>query len=312
MIQDAEMVTGAFPGRKPNRLAGVAKGAIDFARAKPLGAISAIAIFALFVIAIFGPLFQPYDPDDLFVGKINTAPNREFWFGTDNLGRDVLSRTIAGTRISLYVGVVAVLVATSIGATIGLISGYYAGAFDILVQRVIDALQAFPALILALGIIAVRGPSTNNSLLVISVVLIPGGARIVRGAVLSAKENIYVDASRALGASNFRIMFRHILPNVTAPIIVNASILLGAAILFEASLSFLGAGGKATDPSWGAMISGRAGSGVNTVLDYQQWPWLAVAPAAMICAAVFSFNLLGDAIRDVMDPRLRGTGGRLG
>ena len=312
MIQDAEMVTGAFPGRKPNRLAGVAKGAIDFARLKPLGAISAIAIFALFVIAIFGPLFQPYDPDDLFVGKINTAPNREFWFGTDNLGRDVLSRTIAGTRISLYVGVVAVLVATSIGATIGLISGYYAGAFDILVQRVIDALQAFPALILALGIIAVRGPSTNNSLLVISVVLIPGGARIVRGAVLSAKENIYVDASRALGASNFRIMFRHILPNVTAPIIVNASILLGAAILFEASLSFLGAGGKPTDPSWGAMISGRAGSGVNTVLDYQQWPWLAVAPAAMICAAVFSFNLLGDAIRDVMDPRLRGTGGRLG
>ena len=312
MMQDAEINAGAFPLRRENRLASVAKGAMNFARAKPLGAISAIAIFALFVIAIFGPLFQPYDPDDLFVGKINTAPNREFWFGTDNLGRDVLSRTIAGTRISLYVGVVAVLVATSIGATIGLISGYYAGAFDILVQRVIDALQAFPALILALGIIAVRGPSTNNSLLVISVVRIPGGARIVRGAVLSAKENIYVDASRALGASNFRIMFRHILPNVTAPIIVNASILLGAAILFEASLSFLGAGGKPTDPSWGAMISGRAGSGVNTVLDYQQWPWLAVAPAAMICAAVFSFNLLGDAIRDVMDPRLRGTGGRLG
>ena len=312
MIQDAEVVTGAFPVRTQSRLAGIAKGAMSFARAKPLGAISAFAILSLVVIAIFGPFFQPYDPDDLFVGKINQAPSGEFWFGTDNLGRDVLSRAIAGTRISLYVGVVAVLVATSIGAAIGLISGYYAGTFDILVQRVIDALQAFPALILALGIIAVRGPSTNNALLVISVVLIPGGARIVRGAVLSAKENIYVDASRALGATNMRIMFRHILPNVTAPIIVNASILLGAAILFEASLSFLGAGGKPTDPSWGAMISGRAGSGVNTILDYQQWPWLAAVPAAMICAAVFSFNLLGDAIRDVMDPRLRGTGGRLG
>ena len=312
MSQDAEIVTSAFSVRTQNRLVGVAKGAVNFARLKPLGAISAFAIFSLFVIAIFGPLFQPYDPDDLFVGVINQAPSGEFWFGTDNLGRDVLSRAIAGTRISLYVSVIAVLVATSIGATVGLISGYYAGIFDILVQRIIDALQAFPALILALGIIAVRGPSTNNALLVISIVLIPGGARIVRGAVLSTKENIYVDASRALGASNMRIMFRHILPNVMAPIIVNASILLGAAILFEASLSFLGAGGKPTDPSWGAMISGRAGSGVNTVLDYQQWPWLAAVPAACICIAVFSFNLLGDAVRDLLDPRLRGTGGRLG
>ena len=241
----------------------------------------------------------------------NESPNLDHWLGTDNLGRSVLSRAIYGARISLYVGILAVLISTGTGTVIGLVTGFFEGALDFIVQRFIDALQAFPALILALGIIAIKGPSIQNALFVIAVVLIPTTARVVRGTVLSLKQNAYVEASRALGASNYRVMFRHILPNAMAPVIVQASILLGATIIFEASLSFLGAGAKPTDPSWGAMISGNAGSGVNAIHDYEQFPWLAITPAVLISLSVLSFNLLGDAVRDVLDPRLRGGGGRL-
>ena len=202
-------------------------------------------------------------------------------------------------------------ISTGTGTVIGLVTGFFEGPLDFVVQRFIDALQAFPALILALGIIAIKGPSIQNALFVIAVVLIPTTARVVRGTVLSLKQNPYVEASRALGASNYRVMFRHILPNAMAPVIVQASILLGATIIFEASLSFLGAGAKPTDPSWGAMIRGNAGSGVNAVHDYEQFPWLAITPAILISLSVLSFNLLGDAVRDVLDPRLRGGGGRL-
>ena len=243
--------------------------------------------------------------------EANESPNLNHWLGTDNLGRSVLSRAIYGARISLYVGILAVAISTGTGTVIGLVTGFFEGTLDIIVQRFIDALQAFPALILALGIIAIKGPSIQNALFVIAVVLIPTTARVVRGTVLSLKQNPYVEASRALGASNYRVMFRHILPNAMAPVIVQASILLGATIIFEASLSFLGAGAKPTDPSWGAMISGNAGSGVNAIHDYEQFPWLAITPAILISLSVLSFNLLGDAVRDVLDPRLRGGGGRL-
>ncbi|MCH8190135.1 MAG: ABC transporter permease, partial [Chloroflexi bacterium] len=269
------------------------------------------AIFSILVIAIFAPLIAPFEHDQLFVGGRAESPSWDHWLGTDILGRDVMSRVIFGARISMYVGFVAVIISTAIGAFIGLVTGYFQGALDLIVQRFIDAINSFPPLILALGIIAIRGASINNALIVITIVLIPGAARIIRGAVLSVKQNAYVDASLALGATDQRIIFRHILPNVVAPIIVNASILLGAAILFEASLSFLGAGAKNTDPSWGAMISGRAGTGVDQTLDFQLWPWIAIVPAASISIAVFSFNLLGDALRDLLDPRLRGSGGRL-
>ena len=243
--------------------------------------------------------------------EANESPNLNHWLGTDNLGRSVLSRAIYGARISLYVGILAVAISTGTGTVIGLVTGFFEGPLDFIVQRFIDALQAFPALILALGIIAIKGPSIQNALFVIAVVLIPTTARVVRGTVLSLKQNPYVEASRALGASNYRVMFRHILPNAMAPVIVQASILLGATIIFEASLSFLGAGAKPTDPSWGAMISGNAGSGVNAIHDYEQFPWLAITPAILISLSVLSFNLLGDAVRDVLDPRLRGGGGRL-
>ncbi len=305
------MQAGTLVLPKRNGAAALLKGAIAFARSKPLGFLSAVAIIGVLVIAIFAPWVAPYGHDELFVGPSHEAPSADHWLGTDNLGRDVMSRTFFGARISMYVGFLAVMISVAAGTLIGLVSGYLEGKLDLILQRLIDALQAFPALILALGIIAVRGPSINNALAVISIVLIPGTARVVRGAVLTVKQNVYIDASRALGASNSRIMFRHILPNVVAPIIVQASILLGGAILFEASLSFLGAGGKPTDPSWGSMVSARGGSGVDSTAQFRDWPWLAIVPAAAISLAVFSFNLLGDAIRDVLDPRLRGGGGRI-
>lgn len=282
-----------------------------FARHKPLGFISAVIIIGLLVIAVTAPWISPFDPKAVFVGPVNQGPSSHHWLGTDNLGRDVMSRAFFGARTSMYIGFVSVIISTIVGTVIGLTSGYFEGKIDLLSQRFIDALQAFPALILALGILAVRGPSQNTALFVISVVLVPGTARVVRGTVLSTKQNVYVDAARAVGASDTRIMFRHILPNVLAPIIVQASVLLGGAILFEASLSFLGAGVKETTPSWGSMISGRPGTGVNSVLDFRLHPWLAAVPAAAISMAVFSFNLLGDAIRDVIDPRLRGGTGRI-
>ena len=303
---------GALAPVKEHWALGILKGLASFAREKPLGALSAFVIFSITIIAIFAPLIAPYGPTDPFVGPRAASPNSDFWLGTDVLGRDVMSRAFYGARISIYIGFVAIGVSTAIGTVVGLVSGYFEGKLDLIIQRIIDAIQAFPALILALGIIAVRGASLQNALLVITIVLIPGTARIVRGAVLSTKQNVYIDASKALGASDSRIMFRHILPNITAPIIVQASILLGAAILFEAALSFLGAGGKIDDPSWGAMVSGRAGSGVDDPSDFRLYPWIALVPSVAISLSVFSFNLLGDAVRDKLDPRLRGGGGRLG
>ncbi|MBI3742663.1 MAG: ABC transporter permease [Chloroflexi bacterium] len=282
-----------------------------FARHKPLGFLSAVIIIGLIVIAVFAPLVSPYHYKHVFLTPNARGPSWHHWLGTDNLGRDEMSRVFYGARVSLYVGFLSVLFSTAVGTVIGLVSGFFEGLFDLLAQRFIDALQAFPALILALGILAVRGPSQNTVLFVIGIVLIPGTARIVRGAVLSTKQNVYVDSARAVGASNTRIMFRHILPNILAPIIVQSSVLLGGAILFEASLSFLGAGVSVTTPSWGSMISGRPGTGVQSSIDFRSFPWLAIVPSAAISMAVFSFNLLGDAVRDILDPRLRGGGGRI-
>jgi peptide/nickel transport system permease protein len=287
------------------------RGAVWFARNKPLGFLSSVIIIGLIVIAITAPWISPHPYKAVFVGPVFGVPSWHNWLGTDNLGRDVMSRAFHGARVSLYIGFLSVLFSTAAGTIVGLVSGYFEGKFDLVLQRIVDALQAFPALILALGILAVRGASQNTALMVIGIVLIPGTARVVRGAVLSTKQNVYVEASRALGASHLRIMFRHILPNVAAPIIIQASVLLGGAILFEASLSFLGAGVSIDTPSWGSMISGRAGTGVDSSVDFRAAPWMAAVPAAAISLAVFSFNLLGDAIRDVMDPRLRGGGGRL-
>lgn len=268
---------------------------------KPLGAVSAAVIVALVLTAVFADVLAPYDPLYAQPEQRLAPPSQAHPFGTDDIGRDVLSRIIYGSRISLWVGLLAVGIGTAVGMVIGLVCGYWEGRLDLVLQRVMDAIQAIPGLILALAIVSVLKPNTTNAMIAIAMVIIPGNARIVRGAVLSAKQNRYVEAAQAMGCQHPRIIGQHILPNVTAPILIIASIWLGNAILIEASLSFLGVGTQPPDPSWGLMLSstGRA--------FMEQAPWLAIFPGLAISLAVLAFNLFGDTLRDAWDPRLRGT-----
>jgi peptide/nickel transport system permease protein len=272
----------------------------NFMKHKPLGAGAASIILLIVFTAIFADVLAPYDP--LFTRpEIRLAPpSWQHPFGTDDIGRDVFSRIIYGARISLWVGLLAVGIGTLAGTIIGLICGYWEGRIDLVLQRFMDALMAIPGLILALAIVSVLKPNTTNAMLAIAVVIIPGNSRIVRGAVLSAKQNPYVESARALGCGNARIIASHILPNVTAPILIIASIWLGNAIFIEASLSFLGLGTQPPNPSWGLMLSstGRA--------FMEQAPWLAIFPGLAISLAVLGFNLFGDTLRDIWDPKLRG------
>src|SRR5213594_4148441 len=269
---------------------------------KPLGAAAASIILLIVFTAIFADVLAPYDP--LFTHpEIRLAPpSWQHPFGTDDIGRDVFSRIIYGARISLWVGLLAVGIGTFAGTIIGLICGYWEGRLDLILQRFMDALMAIPDLILALAIVSVLKPNTTNAMLAIAVVIIPGNSRIVRGAVLSAKQNRYVEAAQAMGCRHPRIIMTHILPNVTAPILVIASIWLGNAILIEATLSFLGVGTQPPTPSWGLMLSstGRA--------FMEQAPWLAIFPGLAISLAVLGFNLFGDTLRDAWDPKLRRQG----
>jgi ABC-type dipeptide/oligopeptide/nickel transport system permease subunit len=271
-------------------------------RRKPLGMASAALLLLLVFTAIFAPVLAPYDPLATQPEIRLAPPSWAHPFGTDDIGRDVLSRVIYGSRISLWVGLLAVGIGTLAGTIIGLVSGYWEGRLDLILQRVMDAVQTIPGLILALAIVSVLRPSTTNAMLAIAVVIIPGNSRIVRGAVLAAKQNRFVEAAQAIGCRDFRIIATHILPNVTAPILIIASIWLGNAILIEASLSYLGVGTQPPTPSWGLMLSstGRA--------FMEQAPWLAIFPGLAISLAVFGFNLFGDTLRDAWDPKLRNQG----
>jgi ABC-type dipeptide/oligopeptide/nickel transport system permease subunit len=250
--------------------------------------------------AVFADVLAPYDPLAAQPEIRLAFPSWEHPFGTDDIGRDVLSRVIYGSRISLWVGLLAVGIGTVAGMIIGLLCGYCEGRTDLVFQRIMDAIQAIPGLVLALAIVSVLTPNTTNAMLAIAMVIIPGNSRIVRGAVLAAKQNRYVEAAQAIGCRHPRIILTHILPNVTAPILVIASIWLGNAILIEASLSFLGVGTQPPTPSWGLMLSssGRA--------FMEQAPWLALFPGLAISLAVLGFNLFGDTLRDAWDPKLRG------
>ena len=268
-------------------------------RRKPLGAASAALLVLIVFTAIFAEVLAPYDPLATRPEIRLAAPSWEHPFGTDDIGRDVLSRVIHGARISLWVGLLAVGIGTAAGMIIGLLCGYCEGRVDLIFQRVMDAVQAIPGLVLALAIVSVLRPNTTNAMLAIAIVIIPGNSRIVRGAVMSAKQNRYVEAAQAVGCRHPRIILSHILPNVTAPILVIASIWLGNAILIEATLSFLGVGTQPPTPSWGLMLSstGRA--------FMEQAPWLAIFPGLAISLAVLGFNLFGDTLRDAWDPKLR-------
>lgn len=271
------------------------------ARKKPLGAISVVVIVVMLFAGIFADVVAPFDPLEAHVIDRLQGPSFTYLMGTDNLGRDVFSRVIHGARTSLLVAIPAVAIGVGIGSLIGIMSGFLGGWFDLIVQRFLDASQAIPSLILALAVIAVLGAGIDKVIYVIAFIAIPWNGRVVRGAVLAIKENQYIDAARAVGASNWRIMFRHILPNVVAPILVLVSVLLGAAIIIEASLSFLGLGVPPPSPTWGGMLSREGRTFMEKV------PTLALFPGMAISIVVLAFNMLGDTLRDIWDPRLRGS-----
>ena len=255
--------------------------------------VSAIVILC----ALFADLIAPYDPTVQDYLVLTMPPSIEHPLGTDDLGRDVLSRIIYGSRVSLQVGIIAVGIAVTFGVTLGLISGYVGGLVDDVIMRFSDSVQAFPALILALAITAALGPSIGNAMIAIGFVSTPGFARLTRGQTLSMRERDFVSAARVLGVSPLKIMFGHIWPNVTAPIIVQATLMMASAIVTEASLSFLGVGVKPPTPSWGAML--RTGSQYLEVA-----PWIAIAPGVAIFVTVLAFNFVGDGLRRALDPRL--------
>lgn len=250
-------------------------------------------------MAIFAPWLAPYDPTLVDPQIALEPPSGSHWIGTDDLGRDVLSRVIWGSRISLAVGVIAVGIGFVVGVGLGLAAGYVGGLFDLLAMRAIDALLAFPALILAISITAALGPQIENAMIAIGVVAIPLYTRLTRGQVLSVRERDYVTAARTVGARPLRIVLRHIFPNVTNALVVQATLSVAFAILAEASLSFLGLGAQPPTPTWGGDVNYS-----QRWLSNFMW-WMSVGPGVAIFLAVFAFNFLGDALRDALDPRLR-------
>ena len=232
----------------------------QFCRRKPLGAIGGFIVLVLLIMALFAPWIAPYKYDETIPGARMKAPGAQFWMGTDNLGGDVYSRVVYGASVSISVGFGAVLLANVLAAFIGITSGYFGGAYDICVQRVVDAWQSFPFLVVILSIMAVLGPGLLNLILALGILGAAAGSRVIRGSTISAMQNTYVEAARALGAGHLRIMFRYLLPNVAATIIILATIGLGAFILAESALSFLGFGVPPPYPSWGAMLSGSGRS----------------------------------------------------
>lgn len=262
--------------------------------------LSVIVLILIIFSALFANIIAPYDPYEQSLKNALQKPSAEHWLGTDALGRDLLSRVIYGSRISLFVGLLSVTLAAVIGITLGLISGYFGKLIDGIISRIIDALLAFPNIILALAIGAVLGGGTWTVIVALTLTLIPKYVRLMRGQVLTVKEADYIKATEIMGASNIRILIKHILPNCISPIIVLTTLNLGVAILAEASLSFLGIGITAPDAAWGAMVS----EGQRYLVSH---PILSFAPGACVLIVVLAFNLVGDALRDALDPRLRGS-----
>jgi peptide/nickel transport system permease protein len=268
-------------------------------RRYPLGAVGAIIVILFVLTAVFAPWLSVYDPTSTNPRASLARPTMDHILGADFMGRDMWSRIAYGARISLAVGVGATFLGCLIGVAIGLTSGYFGGWYDLLVQRLIDIMQALPLLVMALVMAASLGPSLQNTILAIAIPSIPNVARIIRSNTLSLREMPYVEAARAVGMSELTIAIRHVLPNTLAPLIVLATAQLGAAILTEAALSFLGLGIPEPHPSWGRMLSESAAEYVRTA------PWLVIFPGIAISLAVFGTNLLGDALRDYLDPRQR-------
>ena len=272
---------------------------VKFVRTKPLGAAGALIIVAMIGVAVFAEVLAPYDPYNPDYGLQFARPGAAHWFGTDEFGRDVLSRIMYGARIALFVGFTASFAGCTLGLLLGVTSAYWGGRVDLLLERLMDILLAFPQLILALAIASILGPAVQNVVVAIAIPVVPRAARVVRATALAVKENVFVEAAQALGASRRRVVLQHIVPNVMAPYLILLTAQLGGAILAEAALSYLGLGTAEPTPSWGLMLSGSAPSYAEKA------PWIALFPGIAISLGVFGFNLFGDSLRDALDPKLR-------
>ncbi len=299
MAASGAAVAVAAPAARPSR-DGMWVTLLRFCRKKPLGAAGGVIMLLIAFAAIFANVLQTHDPIATDAAVTLARPGAAHWLGTDHLGRDIYSRILHGARVSLLVGLGSTLVASLLGGVIGLLSGYIGGKTDLVAQRLMDILQGLPLLVLALVMAAALGPSIPNVILAISIPIMPRAARVIRSSVLTIREFQYVEAARALGLTHLRIAFRHILPNTMGPFIVLGTAQLGSAILTEAALSFLGLGVPEPYPSWGRMLS------VSAAEYAQKAPHLVLFPGIAISLAVFGANLLGDALRDTLDPRLRG------
>jgi peptide/nickel transport system permease protein len=269
-------------------------------RDKPLGAVGGVLLLLFVLVGLTAQWIAPYGYNEIAPIDRLKPPSWEHWFGTDNLGRDLLSRCIYGAQLSVIIGCSAAVLATVISALIGIVSGYAGGRFDLIVQRFVDAWQSFPDLIILIVVVSVIGPGMPQIIGTLALLLGIAGSRIVRSAVIGVREHMYVHAAQSVGASVSRILWRHILPNVMPPIIVLFTTRVGTVILAESGLAFLGLGVPPPSPTWGAMLSG----GGRTYM--LQGPWLALAPGLCLTAVVYATNVFGDALRDLLDPRMRG------
>ena len=271
----------------------------DLARRQPLGTAGAFVVVLMATAAATAGILTPFDPERASLQHMLTPPGAQFLMGTDEFGRDILTRVLYGARTALFIGLVSAFVGATAGLIIGVASAYFGGLFDLIVQRIVDIFLAFPLIIMALAVVATLGPGVQNVIIAIIVPFIPQCARVVRSSALSIREIPYVDAARALGYSHARIILRHMAPNVMAPFLIMLTYFVGQAILLEAVLSYLGMGVQDPTPAWGLMLKGAAVEFIESA------PWLSIFPGLAITLAVFGFNLFGDALRDLLDPKLR-------
>ncbi|MGI9422473.1 MAG: ABC transporter permease [Hyphomicrobiaceae bacterium] len=269
-----------------------------FLRKQPLGSAGLFIVLVMIFVALFAPQLSSLDPESNSFETMFIAPNAEYFLGTDDFGRDVLTRIMYGARTALFVGLTSAIIGSTIGLILGVASAYFGGRFDLIFQRVMDVFMAFPIIILALAIVSILGTATHNVIAAITLPFIPRCARVVRSSALAIREIPYIDAARANGFSNMRIIVRHMVPNVMAPYLIMLTAAVGQAILLEASLSFLGLGVQEPTPAWGLMLR-------NAQEYIESAPWVAIWPGFAITLAVFGFNMFGDAVRDSLDPRLR-------
>jgi peptide/nickel transport system permease protein len=297
-VAPPSLILNTEPSRRPPT-GGVIRSTVRFLRSSVLGSVAAALLLGISIVACLADVVAPYHPLEANYGATRQPPSAQYWFGTDHLGRDVLSRVIYGAQVTLVVAISSVLIGDTLGFAWGVASGYLGGKFDLVSQRILEVMMSFPTLILALLLMAGLGAGLHTVVIAIAVTRVPGSARIIRSVVLTVKQMAYVEAVRCLGASKPRIMLRHIAPQCIAPVLVVGSLNLGIAIFAESALSFLGVGIPPPTPSWGNMLGGVLAEAFRP-----PW-WIVLTPGVAITVTILACNLLGDALRDFLDPRLR-------